>query len=258
MKRLFFTLLACTALASAQELHTFSNGEVADAEKINQNFEALKSEISGGGGCSAEQDGSSVVITCADGTSGILASQGSVVILEGAAGELPDLTVVEAGTWYVVDSIGNVLSVYSGSSTSIERYSVVPITIDNVSVSSQRNVAFQESVDDGSTRISPYATSVVVFDSSDCTGPAFLNNNYFRFVEYRSGEHGFVSYQPTSIGTINVKSQRNGGYFSNQTYYPPSECEQVDYLSHAVPLVPYAFPEQIKNPAYPLRVEQLD
>ena len=31
--------------ASAQELHTFSNGEVADAEKINENFSALLARI---------------------------------------------------------------------------------------------------------------------------------------------------------------------------------------------------------------------
>jgi hypothetical protein len=92
MKRLFILLLTFfPSLVSAQELHTFSNGEVADAEKINENFEALKSEISGSGGCSAEQDGSSVVITCADGTSGVLASEGTVVVYPegGIVGETP-------------------------------------------------------------------------------------------------------------------------------------------------------------------------
>ncbi len=32
-------------LVSAQELHTFTNGEVADAEKMNQNFKALSDEL---------------------------------------------------------------------------------------------------------------------------------------------------------------------------------------------------------------------
>ena len=32
-------------LVSAQELHTFSNGGVADAEKINENFRLLLAEI---------------------------------------------------------------------------------------------------------------------------------------------------------------------------------------------------------------------
>ena len=37
MRYLLLTLLLIfPALASAQELHTFSNGEVADAQKINE------------------------------------------------------------------------------------------------------------------------------------------------------------------------------------------------------------------------------
>jgi len=38
-------VVAVTQLASAQELHTFSNGEVADAEKINENFEAINAQV---------------------------------------------------------------------------------------------------------------------------------------------------------------------------------------------------------------------
>ena len=79
MRQLFLLASFLIApLVSAQELHTFSNGEVADAEKINQNFQYVLENATGSGGCSAEQDGSSVVITCADGTSGVLASAGTV------------------------------------------------------------------------------------------------------------------------------------------------------------------------------------
>jgi hypothetical protein len=38
-------LLGFPTLTSAQEFQTFSNGEVADAEKINDNFSALKNDI---------------------------------------------------------------------------------------------------------------------------------------------------------------------------------------------------------------------
>ena len=38
-------LLIFHAFASAQELHTFSNGEVADASEVNANFEALRQKI---------------------------------------------------------------------------------------------------------------------------------------------------------------------------------------------------------------------
>jgi len=78
MKKLFASfLLISSSLVSAQELHTFSNGEVADADKINENFEALKSEIIGNGGCSVEQDEDSVNISCSDGTTAVLTTNPS-------------------------------------------------------------------------------------------------------------------------------------------------------------------------------------
>ena len=46
MKKLIaMLLLVSSPLAFTQELHTFSNGEVADAEKINENFSALLARI---------------------------------------------------------------------------------------------------------------------------------------------------------------------------------------------------------------------
>ena len=45
MIRLLTAVFLFPLLVYAQELHTFSNGEVADAEKINQNFEALANEL---------------------------------------------------------------------------------------------------------------------------------------------------------------------------------------------------------------------
>lgn len=46
MKKLIaWSLLFWVFIASAQDLHTFSNGEVADAEKINENFNALKAQM---------------------------------------------------------------------------------------------------------------------------------------------------------------------------------------------------------------------
>jgi hypothetical protein len=46
MKRqLVLLLLACPALTSAQELNTFSNGEVADADLLNENLSLLMGKI---------------------------------------------------------------------------------------------------------------------------------------------------------------------------------------------------------------------
>ena len=48
MHSLLLALALLPSLAFAQDLHTFSNGEVTDAEKINENFNALKSAINTG------------------------------------------------------------------------------------------------------------------------------------------------------------------------------------------------------------------
>ena len=45
MIRLLTVVFLFPLLVSAQDLHTFSNGEVADAEKMNQNFEDLANEL---------------------------------------------------------------------------------------------------------------------------------------------------------------------------------------------------------------------
>lgn len=56
MHSLLLALALLPSLAFAQDLHTFSNGEVTDAEKINENFNALKSAINTGVN-SAQEDG---------------------------------------------------------------------------------------------------------------------------------------------------------------------------------------------------------
>ena len=124
MRYLLLTLLLIfPALASAQELHTFSNGEVADAEKINQNFQYVLENATGSGGCSAEQDGSSVVITCADGTSGVLASAGTVIVYpEGQTGAV-DLESFNTGDIVVMDANGVILApIYKATGDSYTVY----------------------------------------------------------------------------------------------------------------------------------------
>lgn len=45
MRNLLIAFCLLPTLASAQQLHTFRNGEVADAGKVNQNFNALKDQL---------------------------------------------------------------------------------------------------------------------------------------------------------------------------------------------------------------------
>jgi len=45
MRYLLTALCLLPTLVLAQELHTFKNGEVADAEKINENFQSLSNSV---------------------------------------------------------------------------------------------------------------------------------------------------------------------------------------------------------------------
>ena len=84
MRQLFLLATFLIApLVSAQELHTFSNGEVADAEKINENFQYVL-ENATGGGCSVEQIGNTAEVSCADGSNAVLAGYGAVIVYPGS------------------------------------------------------------------------------------------------------------------------------------------------------------------------------
>ena len=65
LRKLIAALALLPTLALAQELHTFENGEVADADKLNESLQYILNNASGG--CSATQQDNSVLIECADG-----------------------------------------------------------------------------------------------------------------------------------------------------------------------------------------------
>ena len=166
-------VLTTPAISSAQELHTFSNGEVADADKINENFQYL---LNNGGGCSAAQDGSSVVITCADGTSGVLASAGTVVTSrDGTVGTL--IEEFNVGDVVVVDANNVILGRYDGrgrydpESDTFYRRVVIsdePLLVLAMSPTASGTVKF----------ISPETPTSyfpsIYFEDSDCKGAFFF------------------------------------------------------------------------------------
>ena len=111
MNRLILIFALLPSMAFAQ-LHTFENGQVADADKINQNFNYVLENASGG--CSATQQDNSVLIECADGTSGVIAGAGSTIIIpNGEVGEVPDISVIPVGKFYWEDGNGVLLGEYN-------------------------------------------------------------------------------------------------------------------------------------------------
>ena len=107
-----FTAALTTNATLAQVPHTFNNGEVADAEKINQNFNYVLENASGG--CTVEQVDNSAEITCADGSSAIVPGYGTVVLVpEGSASGVVPAEVINSGTITLVDGSGDYLAPFS-------------------------------------------------------------------------------------------------------------------------------------------------
>ena len=65
------SLLPLSALAQTQVPNVFEDGTPATAAEVNENFQYVLENASGG--CSATQQDNSVLIECADGTSGVIA-----------------------------------------------------------------------------------------------------------------------------------------------------------------------------------------
>jgi hypothetical protein len=247
-----FLILFSTSLL-AQDLHTFSNGEVADAEKINENFQYVLENATGSGGCSAEQDSSSVVITCADGTSGVLPGAGSVIVVEGSDGATPDISNIPLD-FYVIDGNGDPVATFLSGAVPLDGASILIAGSPSLE-------AFLE-VDTEAEEVilgSAYNTHLywLHYTSEDCSGPAFITHPGQQWlIEISSGVYG----RPTLQIRTYWKSRRKPGYFTYITtaYVPPSDvCESIDSISEAFLLQPYEPPQTLLNPTFPLTVDSL-
>jgi len=84
-------LLPLSALAQKQVPNVFEDGTPALAAEVNENFEYVLENASGG--CSVEQVDNTAEITCADGTTAVVPGYGTVVVYpEGLVGEAPPLS----------------------------------------------------------------------------------------------------------------------------------------------------------------------
>ena len=288
MTRLLLPILLLFPMAlSAQELHTFSNGEVADAEKINENFQYVLENgtgadgatgaqgpagadgatgaqgpagaagadgatgaqgpagAAGADGCSAEQNGSSVIIACADGTSGVLASAGTVVIYPegGVTGQSP---VVSWPTGAIVfqDANGLVLgdAVPTGGQTTIY--------LDGFQGAFFNNAETELLVLTG-------RGSNVYFLSPDCSGQGFVSRLDDDFHEI-SGKL-FVRDMTFSPTETLFESARSSGsaLFASMRYFTTGSCRVGQTVVNALPAITYTPAPEILNAAYPVRLEQL-
>ena len=97
-------LLPLSALAQTQVPNVFEDGTPATAAEVNENFQYVLENASGG--CSVEQVDNTAEITCADGTTAVVPGYGTVVVYpEGQIGEVDPLSY-DDGEIVVIDFNG--------------------------------------------------------------------------------------------------------------------------------------------------------
>lgn len=246
---LLLLLLIFPALASTQDLHTFSNGEVADAEKINENFQYVLENATGSGGCSAEQDGSNVVITCADGTSGVLTGAGTVVIYPEGVIENLDPFSYNTGDIVIVDANDEIL----GLSKSGARWQINGYYLDLGEF--PRAVIYNDS-QSGEVRLTAFDDGLppqIWYLTPDCSGPVWLN------VDFAKDLLGYyIAEASTTVETLLFESRKYSDRFRyTNEIVGASDCETLQFTGTARRGSDYTPAAQVVNASYPARLKQL-
>ena len=247
---------AISPLVQAQ-LKTFNPGDVIKSSEINENFEYLEEQIGSAGDaasaqCSASQDGSSVVISCSDGSSAVLASAGTVVAYpEGVIGEAP-LDTLPSGEVVWVDATGTVLAkVYRRGMSNYVNFGLNHLGQEVVG----RLINLDESQE---VVVSAFSSAGrIYFIDSDCGGTPYGWNT--------SSTHSLLDldgrlYTPSAKltdGTLMRGSRKSGAYNNSGEYTPTSECTEVEKVVPTYSLSEFTPAQEVLNAVYPVRLEQL-
>ena len=231
-------LMPLSALAQTQVPNVFEDGTPASAAEVNENFEYVLENASGGGGCSVEQVDNTAEITCADGTTAVLPGYGTVVVYpEGLVAEA-NVGTVNTGDIVIVDDAGVVLGPADGGSGANDTFGT-SVQFDDGSACkiSIRNV-------NGTVDISSPAP--VYFQSNDCSGQMLM-------VDYGAcinptGEQWLMAGERIAADLL-IKSRLEG-----------AQCFEQNVVFDANRLtfpINVTLPSEILNAVYPVRLEQL-
>ena len=208
--------------------------------------------IPGASGCSATQQDSNVIITCADGSSAVLASAGTVVILpEGGVSGEPPITVPN-GEFVVVDAADVVLGLTRSASAEETLWA---LEIDVLGTQKRfwiRNNHFTQQVEILATGNSVY------YLSTDCSGPFFAAGNSFAV----QVDGQFYVPGNTSAGSLFSHSYRDltstVDPSSGLRYWAYGPCVTgLSARSGAWFLYEFTQPSEWINAVYPVRLAQI-
>ena len=217
-----------------------------------------------GSSCSVQQEESTAVITCKDGTSAIIASAGTVVTYPyGTQGEIP-FAEVPSGAVVVVDAVGTVLGEISPWFFGGNDYF-------NLLLAPGKELTIFNDHITQTIQIQLAGDARYVYLEEDCMGQPFFQRGTFGiFKDYISGEL-FVR-DPTEhpeLGTALIKSQV---LYSCPTGYDPAidptaldgnpcqpsySCQNLTSVTTLVPTVRYYPSEEFLNAVYPASLTQL-
>ena len=230
------------------QLWQLNNNEVADADKVMSNFNVLGDAIDGVvGGCTATQQDNSVLIECADGTSGVIAGAGTVVVYpEGLVGEAPP-TEYNTGQIVAYDANDVVLGEVRQSSS---KGPLLYLDRDPDDVNNYR---------DGMLWLNDEAQTIVLTGTSN-TGVWFLDDacqgspfSQYKTQIIRYGDSYFVADFDQAAEQLLFKSYRRPAFED----YEAQDCISGDYVNTGYLTRPYTPAPEILNAAYPVRLEQL-
>ena len=252
---LALVILSAVTTSVAQDLHTFTNGEVADAEKINENFQYVLENATGSGGCTVEQVANAAEITCTDGTTAVVPGYGTVVVLPSIDLGSVDASLINTGDIVIKDANDVTLGIVVESDYGGYLFDIAP-NVDGFQSTLIANVAPE------SVFIGPFfggSPSDIRFTEANCQGTALLSresNNLF--TTYRDDLQTYYLRDDAYIeGSVLSKSRYSPPFHFNSLRNSPGGCTDEDFALDDPHLAkPFVLPDELLHVAYPIKLEQ--
>jgi len=253
------SLLPLSALAQTQVPNVFEDGKPAKAAEVNENFEYVLENASGG--CSVEQVDNTAEITCADGTTAVVPGYGTVVVVpEGEVG-IADSDTYNDGDIVVRDSNGVVLA--KALEAKFEGVFLIELPVQGdpreaVLFNNPETQAVELISWNGATLLN---ASTALFLTEDCSGTAWIAPSR-QDIELGFVAAGMSLYYVVVSGaekeSLLFSSRIRGAHYSYVgEFREANSCEIGDYIYDAFLAVTYTPAAEILNAAYPVRLEQL-
>lgn len=203
-----------------------------------------------GSSCSAQQDGNTVIVSCGDGSQGVLAGAGTtVVLLEAARGEV-NREVYATGDVVLQDALGTVLG------------KVVQVSAGfgaaTIEVSVGTNNYFLDLYND-EDNLAVQGTGPAAFEvrylTEDCSGLAFFSGG--GYVIKLDGKYYIAANDPETLLFKSYREIEHYAKFSDAGLVPQTNCIAQTNVSNWARLDEISLPSEIVNAQYPLVVNQL-